>query len=177
MKSTNFLTQEHKLILRALDVLDAMSVLIDTKGQVDQIDIDRLLDFLRWFADAQHQAKEETILFPALKTAAAAQDRTVQHLTLEHDQERGLIEDLEKDLRVGKLSEFAARANRLISTLKNHIYKEDQILFETADSILSPEEDDAVFQQLNHFATELDKQALGGKIEALRSLEWKYLRR
>jgi hemerythrin-like domain-containing protein len=177
MKSADFLTQEHKIILRALDVLDAMSSSIEKNEVVDQPDIDKILEFLRWFADAHHQAKEETILFPALTRAAASQDRPVEHMTLEHDQERSLIEEMERDLRLAKLSEFVSTANRLSSTLRNHIYKEDRILFETAAAILSPSEDDAVLERLNRFETALDKQALEEKLKDLRSLEWKYLRR
>lgn len=36
------------------------------------------------------------MLFPALKSAAAAQNRAVDHITLEHDQERALIEEIER---------------------------------------------------------------------------------
>ena len=70
MKSTDLLMQEHKLILRALDVLDAVADSMESTGTADQADVDKVLNFLRWFADAHHQAKEETILFPALKRAA-----------------------------------------------------------------------------------------------------------
>ena len=38
-------------------------------ASIDEVDIGTILDFLRWFADAHHQAKEETVLFPALKEA------------------------------------------------------------------------------------------------------------
>src|SRR5262245_66035921 len=106
-----------------------MADLMESTGSANQTDVDKVLNFLRWFADAHHQAKEEMILFPALKAAAAAQDRPVQHLILEHRQERLLIEDLEKNLRLGELSNFALCANHLSSTLRNHLYKEDRILF------------------------------------------------
>jgi hemerythrin-like domain-containing protein len=69
--------QEHKLILRALDVLDNMAAWAEKNGVVDDVDIANILEFLRWFADAHHQAKEETILFPALTRASAAQTRPV----------------------------------------------------------------------------------------------------
>lgn len=68
-------------------------------------------------------------------------------------------------------------ANRLSSTLRNHIYKEDRILFETVDALLGTRENDAVLDRLIRFDTALDKQVLEEKIGALRSLEWKYLRR
>jgi len=177
MKATRFLIQEHKLILRALDVLDAMAASAEKSGTVQETDIERILDFLRWFADSHHQAKEETILFPALKAAASSQLRPVEHLTLEHHQERALIEDVEKDLRLAELSQFVARADRLSSTLRNHIYKEDHILFETVDAVLSEKEDDSVLEQLNRFDTALDKQELEDRLKDLRTLEWNYLRR
>jgi hemerythrin-like domain-containing protein len=141
------------------------------------LDVEKILDFLRWFADAHHQAKEETILFPALKSAAASQHRPVEHMTLEHDQERALMVEMEKDIRLANLSEFVACANRLSSTLRNHIYKEDRILFETADEILSTQEDDAAFERLSRFDTASDKQALEERLRDVRSLEWKYLGR
>jgi len=177
MKSTDLLIQEHKLILRALDVLDAMSASIERMGTCESPDIDRILDFLRSFADAHHQAKEETVLFPALKSAATTQGRSVDHMVLEHGHERSLVEQMEKDLRLANLSQFVARANLLSSTLRNHIYKEDRILFATADAILTSREDDAVFERLSRFDTPLDKQAIEEKVKELRSLEWKYLRK
>jgi hemerythrin-like domain-containing protein len=177
MKSTNLLIQEHKLILRALDVLDAMSAACEQKSDFEQADIYGILDFLRWFADGHHQAKEETILFPALKKAAASQVRPVDHMIHEHDQERSSVEELEKDARLADVSRFVACANRLTSTLRNHIYKEDRILFETADSLLNAQEDEAVFDQLNRFETPLDKEGIEKRIEDLRALEWKYLRK
>lgn len=177
MKSTDLLIQEHKIILRALDVLDAMTGLIEQSQPVNKPDVDKLLYFMRWFADAHHQAKEETIFFPTLKRAAASQDRPVDHLTMEHGQERALIEEMEKDLRLAELPQFVACANRLSSTLRNHIYKEDQILFDTAEAVLSSRDDEAVCEELRSFETALDKQLLAKSLEELRALEWKYLRK
>jgi len=177
MKSTNHLTQEHKIILRALDVLDAVSSECEKNATVDRTDVYRILDFLRWFADGHHQAKEETILFPALKKAAASQVRPVAHLVHEHDQERSSVEELEKDVRLADVSGFVTCASRLSSTLRNHIYKEDRILFEAADSLLNTEEDDEVFEKLKRFETPLDKETIAERIEDLRALEWKYLRK
>lgn len=169
--------QEHKLILRALDVLDEMSASPENAREAGEQDIDQILDFLRWFGDAHHQAKEETVLFPALKTATAAQTRPVAHMALEHAQERALIEDLEKALRLEKFSDFVSCADRLSSTLRNHIYKEDQILFDVAVQVLDAPADDTILEQLDRFETALDKETLDNKLQKLRALEWKYLRK
>ena len=177
MKATNFLIQEHKLILRALEVLDGMTASMEGQDKADPGDVDKVLDFLRWFADAHHQTKEETILFPVLKARAATEDRSVRHMIFEHDHERHLIEDLEKDLRLGQLSNFASSASRLSSTLRNHIYKEDQLLFPEVDTLLDAEQDNAIFELLNRFETALDKEILDVKLNELHTLEWKYLRK
>jgi hemerythrin-like domain-containing protein len=177
MKSTEFLIQEHKLILRALDVLDGIAGFIEADGTIDSDDIAKILDFLRWFADAHHQAKEDTILFPALKACGADETRPVQHMMFEHDQERQSIEALEKDVRLGKLSDFAASAVRLSSTMRNHLYKEDHLLFPSADSLLTEEQDKVILDQLNRFDSAFDRQILEQKVHDLNSLEWKYLRK
>src|SRR3974390_1721670 len=129
MKATDFLSQEHKVSLRALDVVDAVTASVEAQGTVVTEDVDTILDFLRWFADAHHQAKEEAILFPAIKASGASEERPVQHMMFEHDQERQSIEDLERNVRLSKLPDFAAAANRLTAALRNHIYKEDNLLF------------------------------------------------
>ena len=176
MKTTEFLIYEHRLILRALDVLDEMALAVQEGDAVDKTDIAVILHFLRSFADAHHQAMEERILFPALKAAARSQQRTVDHMALEHGQERALIEEMENNLRLAKLSEFADCANKLSSTLRNHIYKEDHILFETVDAVLSVREDDAVVEELRAFDN-TSGEVLQSEITSLRRLEWKYLRR
>jgi hemerythrin-like domain-containing protein len=177
MKSTKFLMQEHKLILRALDVLDNMAVWAEKNGALDEVDIGNILDFLRWFADAHHQVKEDAILFPALKRAAATQERPVEHMMLEHEQERVLIEQIEAAVRTARMPEFLSCVSKLSSALRNHIHKEDDILFEFTKKALKPAVDDAVAAQLEKFDTNLDKEILSDKISRLRSLEWKYLRR
>jgi len=154
-----------------------MAAWVEKNGTVDEVDIGNILDFLRWFADAHHQAKEDTILFPALKRASATQNRPVEHMMLEHEQERALIEQIETAVRLASVTEFLSYAERLSSMLRNHIYKEDEILFEFTKTALSPAADEDVARQLEEFETNYDKEILVQKISRLRALEWKYLRR
>ncbi len=178
MKSTRYLMKEHKLILRALEVLDAIVVRVEENAGVDPTDVDAILNFLRWFGDAHHQEKEEKVLFPALKDAAAGeQTRPLQHMILEHNQERSLIEHMEKAARLRKSAEFTQCAGRLAAAMRNHIYKEDEILFESACSILSRADDEKVLQQLEAFETIADQTTLQAMLQDLRRMEWTYLRK
>lgn len=171
MKCTDLLSQEHKVILRALDVLDEMAERVEDDQPVDAGDVETLLRFLRTFADDLHQNKEESALFPELLRTSAATQPALRHMLFEHDQERSLVEGLEDSLRTKKGAEFSYFAGRLTDLLRNHIRKEDSILFDIVDRSLSTEQDERVTSGLNQFEISSDLLA------DLRHLEWTYLRR
>jgi hemerythrin-like domain-containing protein len=130
-----------------------------------------LLRFLRTFGDQYHHIKEEGVLFPVLLRTSQAQEGPLRHLLFEHNQERSLIEGLDEAVRTKKGSEFLAFANRLTSRIRNHIEKEDGILFPILEGLLSKEQDDKV-------SAEFEKlQIDSGLIAELRLLEQKYLRK
>ena len=170
MKCTDLLTKEHKVILRALDILDHMAARIAENQPVPVADVETIPRFLRAFADNQHQAKEESALFPELLRTSAANDAPLRQMIFEHDQERSLVEGLEDSLRTKRGMEFVHFANRLTGLIRTHIRKEDNILFPMAERCLSPEQDERVTTELNKF--EVDVAFLAD----LRRLEWTYLR-
>ena len=106
MKCTDLLTQEHKTILRALDILDHMAARIKGDQPLAVEDVETILHFLRAFADNQHQAKEESALFPELLRTSAANGPPLRQMIFEHDQERSLVEGLEDSLRTKRGMEF-----------------------------------------------------------------------
>jgi hemerythrin-like domain-containing protein len=171
MKCTELLIQDHKVILRGLHVLEQMAACAEKGEQLVQGDVAALLHFLREFADEHHQVKEESALFPELRRASAAQDGPLHQMLFEHDQERSLVEGLEDSLYAKKGPDFAHFASRLIDLIRNHIYKEDNILFDIVDRSLSPEQDDRVVAEFNKF--QINRSFLAD----LRRLEWKYLRK
>ena len=171
MKCTDLLIQEHKIILRALDVLNHMAARIESDQPVEAEDVETILHFLRAFADNHHQAKEESALFPELMRTSAANQGPLRQMIHEHDQERSLVEGLEDALRTKKGMEFVHFANRLTLLIRTHIRKEDNILFDIAERSLSAEQDERVTTELNKFQVDL------GFLADLRRLEWTYLRR
>jgi hemerythrin-like domain-containing protein len=67
--ATSRLREEHQLILK---VADAMQALLAEGGGPDGLDFDTIGDcvtFIRLFADACHHGKEEDLLFPELEAA------------------------------------------------------------------------------------------------------------
>src|SRR6266511_1663003 len=171
MKCTDLLIQDHKIILRALDILDHMAVRVENDQPVESADVESILRFLLTFADDYHQMKEESALFPELMRTSAAQEGPLRQMLFEHDQERSLVEGLEDALYTKKGAEFVYFANRLTALLRNHIRKEDDIVFEIVERALSSEQDEKVTEQFNKF--EINERLQ----KELHRLEWKYLNR
>jgi hemerythrin-like domain-containing protein len=173
MKCTDLLFQDHVIILRALDIIDQMAANIEKGDPVHPVDIEDVLRFLRVFGDEHHQAKEESVLFPALLGVARLQHAPLRHMLFEHDQERSLIEGLEDALKTKNGSDFRHYARRLSGLLRNHIDKENNILFDIVEKSLSKEQREQVAAEFEKFDIGWeDRQVLN---DNLHRLERKYL--
>jgi len=171
MKCTDLLIKEHKIILRALYILENMAIRVENDQPIEPEDVDAMLHFLRAFGDDYHQAKEESALFPELRRSSHEQEGSLRHMLFEHDQERSLIEALQEASYTKNNIDFVYFANRLTALLRNHIQKEDSILFDIVERSLSAEQDDKVVAEFNKF------QIDPGFLAKLRRLEWTYVRR
>ena len=170
MKCTDILTEEHKIILRALDILDNMAARTEKGEVVEPLHVETLLRFLRTFADDHHQVKEESALFPELLRTSVVDYARLRQIRFEHDQERSLVGGLEDALHTKKGLDFVHFASWLAMLLRSHIHKEDNGLFEIAQRAFSTEQDEHVTAQLKKF--QVDRQVIAD----LEDLEEKYLR-
>ena len=171
MKCTDLLMQDHKIILRALDVLDQMAKRVEDRQPLEREDVEVILRFLRFFADEYHQGKEESALFPQLRRTASPQNGPLNQMLFEHDQERSLVEGIEDALHTKNGSQFVHFARRLIELMRDHVRKEDLILFRIIGDLLSAEQDDTVVAELGKF--DIDPRYVSN----LRELERKYMRK
>ena len=170
MKCTDDLMQDHKIILRSLNVLQCLAN-EERREPIDVNDVETLVRFLKTFADEHHHLKEESALFPEVMRKGQAQGGPLRHLLFEHDQERSLVEGLEEALHTKKAVDFAVFANRLTSRIRNHIEKEDSILFPILGALISRDQDEKIVAQFEKF--QLDPRLL----DDLCRLESKYLGR
>lgn len=170
MKCTNLLIEDHKTILRALDVLEQMAKRVENHQALETGDVETVLRFLRAFADDYHQGKEESALFPEIR-GVLAPEGPVRQMLFEHDQERSLVDGIEDALFTRNGSEFVQFAHRLIDMLRDHVRKENDILFGIVERLLSPEQDEKVVAEFENFTVE------AVSLNELRGLEGKYLTR
>ena len=180
MRPTEDLVQEHKAIKVMLGIMKKIADDISVNKRADGDDIDRIIDFLRVFADKCHHGKEEDALFPAMIAAGLPQKTGPIAVMLEdHALGRKYIRDLEaavNNYRAGQPAEIIESAIlNYVDLLRGHILKEESILFPMADRILSEETQDQI---AGRFAL-VEEEVIGHGIherlhELLEQLQQKY---
>jgi hemerythrin-like domain-containing protein len=148
---TSALVAEHRLILRMLDVLER-NALLTRRGEFGNYAfyLDAV-DFIRTYADRFHHAKEEDILFEALVANGMPRANSpVAAMLMEHELGRGFVKAMEEGARAalaGKLGQdetIAANAIGYLELLREHIAKEDGILYPLAERLIPAERRDAI---------------------------------
>jgi len=140
---TAVMVEEHKLILRMIALVEK-NVALAEMGRFSDWDffLDGALPFIREYADRFHHAKEEDMLFKALvANGMPEQNSPVAAMLMEHDQGRVFVRGMEgaaQRLLAGEsaVAELAENARGYCSLLRDHIGKEDTILYPLAERIL-----------------------------------------
>jgi hemerythrin-like domain-containing protein len=129
---TNVLREEHRVILRALALLESAAG-VDPSAATSVEWWERVLGWLRAFADRNHHDKEERYLFPALVEAGVpSEGGPVGVMLAEHVEGRALIQAM----RTADAAARAEAARRYVRLLRDHIDKENDVLFPLADAVL-----------------------------------------
>ena len=157
MKASEILSEEHKNILIMLEVLKKKAIGLQNENPATPEELMKLIDFLRFYADAYHHGKEEDILFPKYEEAGVpARPGPIGVMLDEHVLNRtyikGMIEAVE-GMKSGKDSriKFIQNAQNYYEVLQNHIHKEDNILYPMGDSHLSENEQAQLSEKFNEF--------------------------
>lgn len=146
MRPTEILSSEHRVIEVMLTVIEKMVDQANQSGRLDKPDAEQAVEFIRTFADTCHHGKEEGQLFPAMEARGIpAENGPIGVMLHEHDLGRGYVKLMAENIEAASqgnaeaLEAFAENAMGYVYLLRNHIQKEDNILFPMAARILSPE--------------------------------------
>ena len=155
MDATNLLSSEHRVIERMIDALEAAAGELERGGRVDPRLFLSASDFIRGFADGCHHRKEEGILFPALaRNGFPAETWPVAVMLAEHEQGRVYNRDLRaaaERYQTGDSSaaqSIAASAREYGALLRQHIQKEEQVLFKLADAVIPAKQQPGILDGL-----------------------------
>ncbi len=144
----DMLMNDHALIEKALVLFEKEA---EKNHKLNVKIANSLLDFLWEYGDVCHNAKEEKVYFPLLLNKGLPPQGPIGVMLQEHTEERRFIGSLRKMIaekeETGKLpGEFHSTLASYSEFTKNHIWKENDILYPMGRRILNSE-DDAYLQQ------------------------------
>jgi hemerythrin-like domain-containing protein len=131
-------------------------------------------DFIAGFADGCHHRKEEGVLFGAMIESGVPSGGGVIDMMLdEHQQGRALTRALRDAARRLQGGDVTARAQVVssvrgyVALLRDHIAKEDEMLFPMADEMLSSARQDSVLAGFDRVEREETGEGAHEKFHAL----------
>lgn len=142
----DWLVAEHEMIERAMEVLKTNLGKV-ASGQYNKIQTARAIDFLLEFGDKIHNIKEENFLFPLMNDRGApTEGGPIGVMIMEHDLERNLL--VKMQMALGTLqtatdeekSTFVTEGLDYLTIRAEHIWKENDILYNLARKILTEED-------------------------------------
>ena len=137
--ATKNLEDDHVYILKLIDVMEIMTE--STEPVVS--DLEESVDLIKSFADGLHHAKEEALLFPLMaERGFSTRQGPVAMMLHEHAQGRNDVKEISENIGLfknGDLSALALIYHNMIGygeLLRNHIAKENDVLFRMADNAI-----------------------------------------
>jgi hemerythrin-like domain-containing protein len=145
--------REHEQILQVLEALDRF---VDAVHGMpgDKLELGRFVTFIREYADERHHGKEEHVLFTAMaRNGFPPEQGPVGMMLLEHQEMRGIVSVLrelaEQDAPWGSGDQerVADAARSYTGMLREHIMKENEMLYPMAMEHLPPAVQDEVDEE------------------------------
>jgi hemerythrin-like domain-containing protein len=147
MTPTEILSDEHRLIGQVLDCLEEAAGRLEDGDEIDPEFFLDAAEFVTGFADRCHHGKEEDLLFVAMTARDMPQDSgPVAVMLHEHDTGRQFTQGFRSAAEqmkagdAGAASEVVRNVFDFVNLLREHILKEDNVLFPMADQLLSGDE-------------------------------------
>jgi len=152
MKATQQLRDEHEGVKVMLNILGQVCKQLETEGRLNKEHLEGILEFLKGFVDKCHHGKEEDLLFPALIAVGVPKDGPIAVMLHEHEMGRNYIKAMGTAFArymtggISSAKDIIQNARDYVSLLKDHIEKENNVLFAMADNLLSEERQDELFE-------------------------------
>src|SRR3989344_4575577 len=131
-KAIKILVDEHKNILKLADALERECNEIKSGKIVNEDFFNKVIDFIRNYADKFHHAKEEDILFKEFckeDNLAKVHCNPVDQMLHEHDLGRTFVKGIEEGFKEKNKKKLFENVRGYAQLLREHIQKEDRILY------------------------------------------------
>jgi hemerythrin-like domain-containing protein len=147
VEATKILMEEHRVIERAIAAIEVAARRLDSDPSIRAGFFLDAADFIREFADGSHHRKEEGVLFPAMEVAGVPRKGgPIGVMLAEHEEGRRLTRRMRAAAEKLAAGDEAARdevqrnALGYVNLLRQHILKEDSVLFPMADRVIQGQE-------------------------------------
>ena len=173
---TSILMSEHRVIEKALACLERMAAEFEEKATVEAPVAGEALEFLRTFADRCHHGKEETNLFPAMEARGLPADvGPTEMMRQEHATGRAFIRDMAEAVADANAGAFVTGARGYVALLREHIVKEDEVLFPMADGLLPQGDQDRLRREFERIeAVDIGRDRVAALLASVEDLCTRY---
>lgn len=149
---SEILSAEHRHIIKMLDLMEKEARELSSGGAFKKSFWTKAADFLRHYADKFHHAKEEDLLFAELnRNMHKMHCCPMEQMVFEHNEGRehvgAMLRALESDDGAG----VAEHAKGFSALLRDHIFKEDNILYPMAEDILDEAAKEEMLKKFSQF--------------------------
>ena len=166
MKATQQLKDEHEGIKLMLNIMETIANDLEKGKELNINHYEKILEFIKGFADKCHHGKEEDILFPAMENHGMSKEGgPIAVMLHDHQLGRDHIKSLSTALEEFKggnkhaINSIISSSLSYVHLLRNHIEKENNILFMMADKVLDEEEQSKIFDAFEKL--EVEKIGIG----------------
>lgn len=174
MRAIEMLLREHRTIERVVDALEVAAAHLSRGALVRPAFFIEAAGFFADYADGVHHRKEEDVLFGAISgSGMPADEGPIPMMLEEHVQARALTRALRhaghslEAGEAGAAERVAMHVRSYAALIRDHIAKEDEVLFPMAAALLDGEAGDRVLAAFVRLERE---DADDGRAEALLSL-------
>ena len=154
-KPTKILSDEHQNILKVIDTLERECNALESGSKLEKPFFEKAVDFIQNYADKFHHAKEEDILFIEIcKDSVQMHCNPTQQMLHEHELGRNFVKGLIEGLSEENTKKIIENTRGYAVILREHIYKEDNILYPMADEALPKEIKEYISERFHKAETE-----------------------
>jgi hemerythrin-like domain-containing protein len=174
MKATEILMGEHRVIGHVLAALEAAAGQVEAGQPVRPGFFIDAAAFIRGFADGCHHKKEEDVLFKTMERyGVPASGGPLGVMLSEHEMGRRLTRQMHDAAQRWQAGDESARsevvqaARAYVALLRQHMFKENNVLFPMADQVIPPAQYDQVAEGFEHVEHEETGEGVHEKYLAL----------
>jgi len=175
-ETSKILAKEHENILKVAGALEKECERIEKGKKINEEFFKKAIDFIRNYADKFHHAKEEDILFKEFNKCAEEDSgclhcNPVEQMLVEHDEGRGFVKEMKKSLDNSDKKNLVENARGYVNLIREHIFKEDNILYPMADEALGDKTQKIMLEKFKKIA-KINKNRENRHLDFVRSLKY-----